>query len=81
MRSVEQVLMELTPIFRDALNNERLVLTAEMSARGVDGWDSFTHMRLIVAIEQHYGIHFRLKDLLTFENVGDMCGEVLRLTR
>lgn len=81
MKSIDQVLMELTPIFRDALDDERLVLTADMSARNVEGWDSFTHTQLIAAIERHYGIHFRLKELLNFQNVGDMCSAVLRLTQ
>jgi acyl carrier protein len=81
MKSIDQVLTELTPIFRDALDDERLVLTADMSARNVEGWDSFTHTQLIVAIERHYGIKFRLKEVLNFRNVGDMCGAVLRLTQ
>jgi acyl carrier protein len=81
MKSIDQVMMELTPIFRDALDDERLVLTSDMSARNVEGWDSFTHTHLIAAIERHYGIRFRLKELLNFQNVGDMCGAVLRLTQ
>jgi len=44
----------------------------------VDGWDSFTHTQLIAAIEEHYGINFRLKEILNFKNVGDMCRAVLR---
>jgi acyl carrier protein len=81
MKSIDQVLLELTPIFREALDDERLVLTADMSARNVEGWDSFTHTQLIAAIERHYGIHFRLKELLNFQNAGDMCRAVLRLTQ
>jgi len=81
MKSIDEVLVELTPIFREALNDEGLVLTTDMSARNVDGWDSFTHTQLIVAIEQHYGIHFRLKDVMNLKNVGDMCGAVVRLTQ
>ena len=81
MKSIDQVLIELTPIFRDALDDERLILKTNMSARNVEGWDSFTHMQLIAAIERHYGINFRLKELLNFQDVGDMCRAVLRLTQ
>jgi acyl carrier protein len=79
--SVEDVLAELTPVFREVLDDERLVLTPGLTAKDVDGWDSFTHTVLIAAIEKHYGIKFRLKEILNFKNVGDMCCAVLRSTQ
>lgn len=81
MRSAEQVLVELTPIFREFLDDDRLVLTPELTAKDVDGWDSFTHTVLIAAIEERYGIKFRLKEILNFKNVGDMCRAVLQSTQ
>jgi acyl carrier protein len=78
MRSPEQILAELTPVFREVLDDEQLVLTLDLTAKEVDGWDSFTHTQLIAAIEEHYGINFRLKEILNFKNVGDMCHAVLR---
>lgn len=81
MKSVDQVMLELTPIFREALDDERLNLTTGMSARDVEGWDSFTHTQLIAAIEQHYGIQFQLREILNFKNVGDMCSAVAQLTQ
>ncbi len=69
---------ELTPVFREVLDDEQLVLTLDLTAKDVDGWDSFTHTQLIAAIEDHYGINFRLKEILNFKNVGDMCRAVLR---
>jgi len=74
-------LAELTPVFREVLDDDRLVLTAELSAKDVDGWDSFTHTELITAIEKHYGINFSLKEILKFKNVGDMCRAVLHSAR
>ncbi|HEY2682927.1 MAG TPA: acyl carrier protein [Steroidobacteraceae bacterium] len=79
MKSAAQILTELTPIFRDALDDKQLVLSPDMSARSIEGWDSFTHTQLILAIEEHYRIHFRLKEVMNFKNVGDMCSAILRL--
>jgi|HubBroStandDraft_5_1064220.scaffolds.fasta_scaffold790458_2 acyl carrier protein len=76
--SIEEVLTELTPVFREVLDDDRLVLTTELSAKDVDGWDSFTHTLLIAAVEEQYNISFRLKEIMNFKNVGDMCRAVLQ---
>jgi len=45
--------------------------TAE-AMQAIDGWDSLSHVNLIVAIETRFGIIFSQKELLTFKNVGDL---------
>lgn len=67
------LLRELTPIFRKALENDQLVIAPEMTARDVAGWDSLSHMSLIVEIETHFKIKFKLREIVRFKNVGDMC--------
>jgi acyl carrier protein len=76
--SAEQIMSELTPIFREVLENSALELSPDMTAKDVDGWDSFSHVKLIAAIEQHYRIRFRLRDIVKFRNVGDICGAICR---
>jgi len=43
-----------------------------MTANDVEGWDSLSHVNLIVAIETKFNIRFNQKELLTFKNVGDL---------
>jgi len=38
----------------------------------VDGWDSFSHVTLVLAIEARFGVRFSQKELLSFRNVGDI---------
>jgi acyl carrier protein len=71
------ILAELTPIFHQIFEDDTLVITPELTARDVDGWDSLTHMSLIVAVESHFGIKFKLRDVVKFRNLGDMCRSVL----
>ena len=47
---MERVLNEVENIFRDILDEESLNLTRDTTANDVDGWDSLTHIQLIVAI-------------------------------
>jgi acyl carrier protein len=63
---------QLTDIFRDTLDEPDLVLTPELSARDVDTWDSLSHIRLIVAIEQEFRIKFGTREIDGLNNVGEL---------
>jgi acyl carrier protein len=77
-RDENAILSELTPVFRKVFDDEKLTITLTTTANDVDGWDSLTHMNLITSIERHYGIKFRLADIIKFRNVGDLCRAILR---
>lgn len=69
----------LTPVFRDILEEDDLVLTEDLTANDVENWDSLSHVRLIVAIEQELGIKFDLTDASNAKNVGDMIKQIQSL--
>ena len=66
----------LNQIFREVFDNDDINITPEMTANDVDGWDSLSHVNLIVAIETKFGIRFSQKELLTFKNVGDLLNSI-----
>jgi acyl carrier protein len=59
-------------IFREFFRDDSLVITAETSAKDIDGWDSLAHITLIVTIEKKFGIKFRLAELHEVQNIGDI---------
>ena len=67
-----QVLEKLNSIFCEVFDDETLLINPEMTANDVDGWDSLSHMNLIVAVEQKFKIKFTQKELLSFKNIGDL---------
>ena len=69
---MENIISEIEEIFRDILDEESLTLTPETTANDVDGWDSLTHIQLIVAIEKKYKIKFSSKEILSWKNVGEL---------
>lgn len=77
-RDESTILGELTPLFRRVFEDDRLTITLTTTAKDVPGWDSLVHMQLIAAVEKHYGIKFRLGDIIKFRNVGDMCRAILK---
>ena len=69
---MERALNEVKDIFRDILDEESLNLTRETTANDVDGWDSLTHIQLIVAIEKKFKVKFSSKEILSWKNVGEL---------
>ena len=63
---------KLNGIFRTVFDNDEIEIRQDMTANDIDGWDSLSHVNLIIAIEQSFGIRFTQKELLTFKNVGDL---------
>ena len=68
----EEIYSDLNKIFSTLLQLGDLSLSAEMTANDISGWDSLTHVRLILEVERHYGIKFAVAELTKFENVGEL---------
>ena len=77
MPSETEVYSGLTEIFHDVFMRDDLVLKAELSARDVQGWDSFKQIEIIMATEEKYGIKFTTRELDSLRNVGDLVRVVL----
>lgn len=77
----QNILDELSPIFREALKKDDLCLTPETTAQDVEGWDSLTNMQLISKIEKTFNVRFTFRDIVRFKNVGDICQSILTKTQ
>ncbi|MGE0223712.1 MAG: acyl carrier protein [Acetobacteraceae bacterium] len=62
----------LTEIFRDIFLRDDLVLTADMTAQQVDGWDSFRQIEIIMAAEERWRIKFSTREIDGLRSVGDL---------
>lgn len=63
---------KLNAIFCEVFDDEDIKIHPAMTANDVDGWDSLSHVNLIVAVEGKFGIRFTQKELLTFKNISDL---------
>jgi len=66
------ILRQVEFIFKDILDEDKITLADTTTANDVEGWDSLTHIQLIVAIEKHFKIKFNSKEILSWKNVGEM---------
>jgi acyl carrier protein len=62
----------LTQIFRDVFDDDTIVLQPDLSAKDVDGWDSLTHIRLILTIEREFHIKFTVTEVGELKSVGGL---------
>ena len=70
--SREDVLSKVNDIFKDAFDNEDLVIGFQTTANDVEGWDSLMQMNLIDMIEDEFGMRFDMDEVVGMENVGSM---------
>ena len=68
----DPTLTRLTSIFREVFDDDDLVLKPELTADDVDGWDSLTHVRLILTMQKAFGIKFSAADVAGMKNVGEL---------
>lgn len=76
MTNSEDVLGQVNKVFTDVFANASIVVREETTAEDIPEWDSLNHTELIAAIEQHFQIKFSLREVMRFENVGDMCAVI-----
>jgi acyl carrier protein len=67
-----QIYVRLSEVFQDVFDEDEIQLTPELSAKDVDGWDSLTHIRLILTIEKAFKIKFSTSEVGKLQNVGDL---------
>lgn len=67
-----QIYQRLTEIFQEIFDEDSIEVTPKLSADDVDGWDSLTHIRLLLTIEKVFKIKFSTSEIGKLENVGDL---------
>jgi len=67
-----QIYQKLTGIFHDVFDDDSIVVTSELSADDVDGWDSLTHIRLIITVEKSFQTKFSTAEIGKLQKVGDL---------
>ena len=69
MSTINEILEQVNSVFKDVLDNEEIVVTANTTADDIDEWDSLSHIQLVVAIEKHFKIRFTSSEINNFKNV------------
>ena len=62
----------LNKVFRDVFDDDSIVITADTTADDIEDWDSIEHITLIGAVEDEFGMKFKMGEVSGMNNVGEM---------
>ncbi len=63
---------KLQEVFREVFDDDKLVITREMTANDVEDWDSFAQINIVIGCEKVFKLHFDISEIVGLEKVGDM---------
>jgi acyl carrier protein len=67
-----EIYAALTEIFSDVFMRDDIALNPTLTAKDVQGWESFKQIEIIIATEERFGIKANTRDLDQLQCVGDL---------
>jgi acyl carrier protein len=74
----QTTLERLNEVFCRVFDDPALRIFEAMTSKDINGWDSLTHISLVVSVERAFGIKFTTKEVLTHKNVGEFVAAIER---
>jgi len=68
----DEIFKQVHDIISDVLDQPDLRLDASTTADNVEGWDSFNHINIVVAVESRFGIKIHTAEIEELRNVGEL---------
>ncbi len=62
----------LNRVFQDVFDDTSIRITPKTTANDIDDWDSLEHITLISAVEREFGMKFKMGEISSMKNVGEM---------
>ncbi len=75
-----EIYAKITNVLRDVLENDAIEAAPDMSANDVEDWDSFSHIRIVLGIEQAFEVKFATPEIAQFENIGQLADLIVEKT-
>jgi acyl carrier protein len=71
-KSVDEAVLlnRVTGVFREVFDAPHLQVTPQTSANDLADWDSIAQVKLVMALEEAFGVQFDPDEVLTFSTAG-----------
>jgi acyl carrier protein len=77
----EEIYQKLNKVFQDVFDDESITVKQETTAADIEDWDSLEHINLVVAIEREFDMKFKMAEVTTMKNVGEMVEIIISRTQ
>lgn len=64
--------LRIQKIFQEVLDDDEFLLDVNLKREDVEGWDSLTHIQLVLALEIEFGIKFGTQQIVKIQSVKDI---------
>ena len=71
---------ELTKVFEEVFDEDQLELKPETTANDIEAWDSMSHVTMLMAVEDHFGIEFEQWEIMNLPDVGSLISLIEKKT-
>ena len=79
--SKEEIYKALDEVFEEVFDDDSIHVTPETTANDIEDWDSLEHINLVVAIENRFGMKFKMNEVTSMKNVGEMVDIIVERTK
>ena len=55
---IKEIYSQLSSVLQDVLGRGDIEVKSGMSARDIKGWDSLNHVRIVLSVEEVFGVTF-----------------------
>ena len=69
---MDDIYERLNSVFRDFFDDDDIELDEDTTADDIDDWDSLSHITLMSAVEEEFGLRFTMGEVSGMKNVGEM---------
>ncbi|MCR4861215.1 MAG: acyl carrier protein [Ruminococcus sp.] len=67
-----EITERLNRVFRDVFDDDSISVNESTTSADIEDWDSIEHINLIAAVENEFGIRFKMREVSGMKNVGEM---------
>ena len=72
----KMIYARLNKVFRDVFDDDSITVNPKTTANDIEDWDSLEHITLIAAVEKEFKMKFKMGEISSMKNVGEMAGIV-----
>ena len=69
---MDKIYDRINAVFRDFFDDDDIDVDASTTADDIGDWDSLSHITLMSAIEEEFGVQFTMGEVSGMKNVGEM---------